>query len=175
MLQRKSEDPSENTVLSSLIELYASNNISVKIVGSLIVLMSALLLVADKLVKFIPLKIDNIRGYYSLEDYIWVLMQSIAPLLILVAVQFRPYRVSYLLPTYAYCLQLSWTLSENGSDNYLSYFYSIGICALVLIVFYTLNRALVRFTQKQRDDEAFIRESKEVLEILKNRVLEEKQ
>ena len=149
-------------------------NIHTRIVGSFIICFSALLLCADKLVQYLPFEIKEIHGFSSLEDYVWVLMQSVAPLVIIVGTLFKPFKITYLVPTYVYCLQLSWSLSENTNDHYLANAYAMGIfCTLMFSVLYILNKIDKRYKKIRSEELEFIEESKEVLEILKAKILKE--
>lgn len=169
-----SEEKLKNRETERLLDFEIEISTRSRIVGSLILCFSGILLYADKVARFIPPLENLIFEDYTLEDYVWVLMQSIAPLFIIIGAQLKPYRVAYLVPVYVYCLQLSWSLTDNRNDHYLANAYAIGICILVLIVFYILITVNNKYARIRSEEMEFIEESKQVLEILKAKVLEDR-
>ncbi len=130
-----------------------------KSIGTILMILSGTLLYLDKVFVFLGITSEFTSGYKDFSDFIWVLMQSVAPILMLISFYLKPYWLSIIVPIYCYVLQIIWIFSPNYSDSFLGYFYA-GIFSLSLIIAIILSRNIFIYYKQK-----FI--SKKVEEILK--------
>lgn len=107
------------------------------------VVLSGLLLFSDKVTTF---GITETYGFKSAKTFIWVLTQTLSPLLLCFGAYLRAYKVSYFAPIYIYFIQLYWVFNARvlGLDDVLLHVYAFGFC---IASFITL--AFVSFLIKQ--------------------------
>lgn len=149
------------------------NNISLKlrIFGSVLVILSGVILFSDKIVN---ISLENNFGFKSTKTFIWVLTQSLSPLLIAFATVLRPYVSSYLVPIYIYFIQVYWVFKPSiRFDDYLLQTYAIGTCLIFVGLIYIFNRGKSIKLQQKRENEEFINETKKAIDLLKNRILKD--
>ncbi len=100
-------------------------------------------------------------------------MQSLAPFFLIIGFYLNPFRIVLLIPVYCYGLQLIWVLSPEHSDNFLGYLFAFGICVLFIFLIYLLNKMNDYFGSKRSQDEEFINEARDVLDMLKSKMVQE--
>ncbi len=143
-----------------------------KILGSLLVALSGIILFSDKIANIFSFELSNTHGFADSNTFLWVLSQTLSPILILLASLFTPYRTSYLVPVYIYTVQLIWTFNSNlRFDDYLLHLYAIGVCIGYTLLGYLLIK--INSMEKRRDIQfkEFKKETKEVIELLKKEIL----
>jgi len=111
---------------------------AVRIIASLFVILSGIILFSDKIFYF---ELSNTHGFADSQTFVWVLTQSLSPLLIVLAALIRPYKVSYLVPVYFYTIQLYWVFDPALKlDDYLLHVYAIGVCFFIATAVLFINR-----------------------------------
>ncbi len=108
---------------------------AIRAVASILVALSGLPLLSDKVFNF---ELENDYGFGDAQTFIWVLTQSISPLLLILGANFNPYKLAYTIPVYLYAIQLYWVFDTSLQfDDALLHVYALG-CVTVFVL-------LVRF------------------------------
>ena len=81
------------------------------------------------------IEFKNIYGFNSTTNFVFWLSMMVSQLLLIIAAQFKPYRISYLAPIYIISLSLYWIFFSSEYDN-KSYFniYVLGFSIALLLV-----------------------------------------
>jgi hypothetical protein len=112
-------------------------------VGTVLIILSGLILYADKLFVHFNIELNNLYGWPSTEDLVWVVSQSLSPILLLVAAYLRPYIFAVVVPAFCYALQLGFIFTEELIfDRHLTWVYLIGSITLMLVAIYALKKRL---------------------------------
>ncbi|WP_299244080.1 hypothetical protein [uncultured Aquimarina sp.] len=145
--------------------------LNLKILGSVLVILSGLILFTDKVTN---ISLDNTYGFKSTKTFIWVLSQSLGPLIMAFATLLKPYRSSYAVPVYIYFIQVYWVFKPSIKfDDFLLQTYAIGTCLLFIFLLYLFNRLKSYHVLRENENKEFIRETKETIEILKRKILKD--
>ncbi|WP_130735482.1 hypothetical protein [Flavobacterium sp. J27] len=106
-----------------------------RIIASFLVLVSGMILLSDLYVSHYHIEFKNIYGFNSTSNFVFWLSMMVSQLLLIIAAQFKPYRISYLAPIYLISLSLYWIFFSNDYDN-KSYFnlYVLGFSLALLII-----------------------------------------
>ncbi len=152
----------------------SEENVSFKtrIIGTGFIMSSGLLLYLDKFLIFLNIESSITFGYSNFSNFIWALMQSIAPILWMLGIYLRPYKLAFLVPLYSYGLQIIWIFSSEHSDEFLGHVFAIGVCVIFFVLLFMIKVLISRFGRKRNQEEEFVKEAKDVLVILKQQVLE---
>lgn len=115
---------------------------AIRIIGSIFTILSGIILFADKIFYF---NFTNNFGFTDSQTFVWVFTQSVSPLIIIFGSMFKPYRIAYLVPIYFYTIQLYWVFDPVLKlDDYLLHLYAVGVCFLVVVATFLLNRYFTR-------------------------------
>ncbi|OWP83228.1 hypothetical protein BWK59_11670 [Flavobacterium davisii] len=109
-----------------------------RIFSSLGVVLAGLLLLSDVTLDFLGITFDNIYGFNSTSNFVFFVSQWISYLLIIVMVQLKPYRLSYISPIYINLLSLYWLFFSIKGDTKEYFYISVfgaSILFLLLITF----------------------------------------
>ncbi len=148
--------------------------INKRVLGSILIALSGLLLYLDKVLLFLKIEGGNDYGFYDYYTFVWTLMQSVVPVIIILGVAFRPYLSSFLVPIYSYTVQITWIFQpEIRFDNVLLHLYAIGSCSLFLILTLLINKISIWHKKQEILKDEFQQETKEILNILKSKTLSE--
>ena len=146
-----------------------------RIFGSLIIALSGFLLFLDKILSNLGIDKDYNYGFYDYYTFVWTLMQSIVPILIIFGAYFRPYLMSFLIPIYAYAIQIIWIFQPNiQTDNGYLHVYAIGTCSFFILLIYLIEKISHWRSDKIKLKKEFQQEAKEILDILKSKNIPEK-
>lgn len=106
-----------------------------RLIASFLVLVSGMILLSDLFVSYYNIEFKNIYGFNSTTNFVFWLSMMVSQLLLIIAAQFKPYRISYLAPIYIISLSLYWIFFSNDYDN-KSYFniYVLGFSLAFLVV-----------------------------------------
>ncbi len=98
------------------------------------VILSGLILFSDKVTTF---GITETYGFKSPKTFIWVITQTLSPLLLCFGAYLRAYKISFFAPIYIYFIQLYWVFNarELGLDDVLLHVYALGFCVASFITF----------------------------------------
>jgi hypothetical protein len=106
--------------------------------ASILIILSGIMLFSDKIFYF---NLTNTHGFADSQTFVWVLTQSLSPLLIVLGALLRPYIISYLVPVYFYTIQLYWVFDPNLKlDDSLLHVYAGGVSILIAIVTILINK-----------------------------------
>lgn len=106
-------------------------------VASILVALSGLLLLSDKVFSF---KLEDNFHFQDTKTFIWVVSQSLSPLLLAFAANFKPYRLSYIIPAYLYFIQLYWVFNPSIQfDDALLHLYAIGFVIVFIFLVRLIN------------------------------------
>ena len=144
----------------------------IRILGTVFIVLSGLLLYLDKFLAVLNIESEYTFGYSKFSNFIWAFTQSIAPIFTILGVYLKPYKASFLIAIYCYGLQLIWIFSAEHSDDFLGHMFAIGICVLFMIIVFIIKSLINNFGRKKTKEEEFVTEAKDVLEMLKVKVLE---
>lgn len=145
------------------------NKVVISIIGSFIVALSGLILFTDKV---FPFELENKFGFKKTSTFIWVLSQTLSPILLIIASVFKPFKTSYIVPVYIYTIQLIWVFQPNIKfDDYYLQTYAIGSCIGFLLILYVIYRFNLIKSKKDKEDEAFQKNINETIDILKKEML----
>lgn len=143
--------------------------LAVKIFGSILVILSGLILFTDKVTDF---QLENNYGFKSTKTFIWVLCQTISPFLMAFASVFKPFKTSYLVPIYIYVIQIYWVFKPSVQfDDYYIQSYAVGACVLFLLFTYMVSKIKILHDRRAKDTEEFIKASRETIEALKRNMI----
>ncbi len=114
--------------------------VETRVIGSIVVGLSGILLFLDKILSLIGIEGSNTFGFSNYSNFIWVLTQSIAPILLILGMLLRPYFLSVLIPVYCYSIQIIWVFQpQYHFDNEYLHFYAIGSCVIFILLFSFIN------------------------------------
>lgn len=125
--------------------------------ASLIVALSGLVLFADKVLFF---EFDNLYGFKNPQTLIWVISQTISPLILVLGAVFRPYKVAYTIPVYFYSVQLFWVFEPDiPFDDLLLQIYAIGCVVGFIMLILSLNLIYARLVKRKKVKSSFWEET----------------
>lgn len=110
-----------------------------------IIALSGLILYSDKVLASINIQFGIPAKFkdtgMDFQTYVWLLSQTISPLLIILGSIMRPFFLSYIIPIYCYCLQLYFIFFDYKliDDDYIDE-YALGTSILVFLVFYSIRK-----------------------------------
>lgn len=106
-----------------------------RLVSSFLVLVSGMILLSDIFVSHYKIEFDNLYGFNSTSNFVFWFSMMLSQLILIIAAQFKPYRISYLSPVYIISLSIYWIMFTTDYDN-KSYFniYVLGFSIALLIV-----------------------------------------
>lgn len=101
--------------------------VAIRTFASVLIAFSGLILLTDKIIIF---EFANTYGFADTQTLLWVIAQSVSPLLIMLGFIFKPYKISLTIPVYMYFVQLYWVFNPavRFDDVYLQV-YAIGAVA----------------------------------------------
>lgn len=123
--------------VESLLNIDITNHY-VRIVGSILVTLSALILFADKV---ITLELDFNYGFGDTATLIWMISQTLCPFVLILGTLLKPYKTTYLLLVYVLSIQMYWIFDGSARfDDYLLQTYSIGTVIIVCVITYLISK-----------------------------------
>ncbi len=158
----------ENNILSEI-----EVSFKTRIIGTIFIVFSGLLLYLDKILGYLGIESEYTFGYSNFSNFVWVFTQSVAPVLMILGMYMKPYKLSYVVAVYCYCVQLFWVFSPQYSNDFLiSAYAAIGLVMIFILLIVFIKKMITLFAKQKTKDQEFIQDAKDVLEILKARVLE---
>ncbi len=113
-----------------------------RIVASLLTAFAGILLYMDKI--FLQLELGanyETYGFENFETFIWVMTQSLTPLIIIFCYPLKPYYLSFTIPIYCYAIQMIWIFQpELTTDDIYLQSYAIGSCLLFVLLVILMKR-----------------------------------
>src|SRR5690606_7882942 len=110
---------------------------AIRTFASILVALSGLILFVDKI---FPYELSNNYGFSDSQTFIWVFSQTLAPLLLVLGLVFRPYFISITIPVYIYFIQMYWVFSPGVRfDDALLQAYAIGTVAGFITLIAAIN------------------------------------
>lgn len=115
--------------------------------GTLIVLLSGLILYADKVVNYYGIQIDYEFKYYGdLDVFLWTIAGTVSPLMLVFASWFSPKKWAYSSPLSAYSVQLMYILrDEHILHREYFWLYTVAFIAFFLVMIILGNKALEKY------------------------------
>lgn len=106
-----------------------------RLISSFLVILSGMILLSDLFVDHYNINFENTYGFSSTSNFAYSISIMISPLIIILASQLKPYRISYLVPIYIISLSLYWIFFSDEFSN-KSYFniYVFGFSIILLLV-----------------------------------------
>jgi hypothetical protein len=94
-------------------------------------ILSGVILFTDKLTSF---SFKNNYGFEDSQTFVWVLCQSLSPIILCLGGMLRPYKVFYHIPLYLYFIQIYWIFDPSIQfDDLLIHVYATGFCIGVFL------------------------------------------
>ncbi|WP_459213116.1 hypothetical protein [Aquimarina rhabdastrellae] len=145
-----------------------------KVAGTILVFLSGIVLYLDQILRLFNISSSYTFGFSSFSNFLWAFTQSVAPLLLIIASYFKPYKIIFLVPIYCYGLQLLWTFGASHSDDPYGYFFALGFSISFFLIIFLFKKTLIFFKERRsKEKDEFVENTKDVIEILKSRLLEE--
>lgn len=105
--------------------------------ASVLVAFSGLILFADKV---LTIELAETYGFADTQTFLWVFTQSVSPLLIILGLIFKPYKIAIVIPVYMYFIQLYWIFSPGVRfDDVLLQTYALGAVAGFVALVVAIN------------------------------------
>ena len=144
--------------------------VNVRIFGSILVALSGLILFSDKV---ISVEFENNFGFNNTATLIWMVSQTLSPLILAFAFIFKPFKTSYLVPIYIYTIQLYWVFDATATlDNPFLQTYAIGTCCVYLLLGYVIYKVKIFHNKERIQNERFYTEVHNTLDVLKSKIIE---
>ncbi|WP_143273638.1 hypothetical protein [Aquimarina sp. MAR_2010_214] len=107
-------------------------------IGTFLIVLSGVILYLDKIFQIIGFSVDIQDDYYDFTTFIWVMCQSISPLIIILVLgtNLKPLRISYTIPLYCYCLQIYYIFFDLDviDDKHYTPYYAIVTTILMYFI-----------------------------------------
>ncbi len=95
----------------------------------------------DKIFVYLDIQLDNLYGWNNTETFVWVVCQSLSPLILLIAAYFRPYLFSFIVPGFAYALQLAYVFNPDlVVEDSLNWVYLVSSVSLIMVTIYAVRK-----------------------------------
>ncbi len=119
-----------------------------KLFGAFLVVLSAAILFTDKVTTF---GLTETFNYRSVETFIWMVCQSLSPVILCVGALFKPFRFFYFIPIYIYFIQIYWVFDyEMKVDDPILHLYAIGFCVGLFLFFASAIYIIKSVTRKNQ-------------------------
>ena len=130
----------KNSVRFFLSDFSSHTSATSRIFGTILIILSAFLLTSDVWIeRYFPL-LSYPDRYDSIEMFIVYLKQGLVPIWLLIAIQFRPYRISYAIPFCIGCVQLARTFTTSDDIIVQAELYSVLIIIISILLYYISNK-----------------------------------
>ncbi|MEM9687108.1 MAG: hypothetical protein AAF934_09340 [Bacteroidota bacterium] len=104
--------------------------------GTLLMILSGLILYLDKILNYFNLTINyEFKYYYDFESAVWHLTQTLSPLLIIASLFFKPKKWAYASPIAAFSIQLMFVLRD---EHFIERDYFWAYTIAFIIFFFTM-------------------------------------
>ncbi|WP_108869554.1 hypothetical protein [Aquimarina aquimarini] len=145
-----------------------------RVTGTIFNIFSGVLLYLDKIFILFGINSTSNYGFTNFYNFIWVFMQGVTPIfIILTGIYLKPYKSSYLVPIYCYAIQIIWTFNPEYADDFLlTMKFSSGLVVIILGIVALLKKLISLFYIEKNKNEEFIEDTKEVLDMLKSKILD---
>ncbi|WP_298505344.1 hypothetical protein [uncultured Maribacter sp.] len=145
-----------------------------RVLASIFVALSGLLLYLDKVFLLLNIEGSNTFGFSNYSNFIWAFTQSIAPVIMIIGFQFKPYLLSFLIPIYCYAVQIVWIFQPQFYfDEIYLQIYAIGSCLSFLLLMYLIKKIALWHNHQTTLKKEFQQEAQEILHILKAKTVSE--
>lgn len=129
----------------------------VKTIASILIALSGAILFSDKVIDF---QLSNTFGYSDSATFVWVFTQTISPIILVIGSIFKPYKISYIIPIYFYCIQLIWVFDASLKfDNSLLQLYAIGCVLGFVFLTLTINYIISKATKERNEKMNFLQQA----------------
>ncbi|MFL1896201.1 hypothetical protein ACJRPK_10900 [Aquimarina sp. 2-A2] len=103
-----------------------------KIIASIVVILSGAILFTDKIATF---NLTEIYGFADEQTLVWLVSQTLSPIILCIGVMLSPYKFSYFAPIYINFIQMYWIFNPEAYqlDDALLHVYAFGFCIVVFV------------------------------------------
>ncbi|MEO0900789.1 MAG: hypothetical protein AAFY00_01815 [Bacteroidota bacterium] len=122
------------------------------------VLLSGILVYADKVAEYFDIQIQyEFKYYLGLDVFLWTISQTLVVLLLISAFFFKPYKWSLLVPLFTFSVQLSYVFWDEEwiqGDYYFLYsgFFMVTVLSAVWFVKYIIAKIEDTLDKSKRKD-----------------------
>lgn len=112
-------------------------------IGTVLILISGLVLYADKIVDYFDIQVGHIEYYGSLDVFLWTIAGTVSPLLLVMGYFFNPHKWALAAPVTAYSIQLMYIFRDVewiGKDYFWIYTI-ITILSIAALIYFLKNYA----------------------------------
>lgn len=136
----------------------ATNHLTLRVFASILIALSGLMLYTDKVFTF---QLANNHGYPDTQTFIWVLTQSLSPvILIVVGALFKPFRIAYTIPLYLYAIQTYWVFDSSLKlDDALLHLYASGTVVTFICSAISINYLIAKFKTTTQQKISFLEQA----------------
>lgn len=115
-----------------------------KILGTTLIILSGVLLYLDKIINYFGITLDLEFRYYSdISTYIWYVAQTVSPLILILAFQFKPEKWSLMCPLSIYSIQFMYLLrDEHFIEAQYFWLYTIMFILAFVGSYFLLNKLI---------------------------------
>lgn len=116
----------------------------IKLWGTSIIVCSGLILYLDKILILFKYQFIIPEKFIStgmnFQTFIWLISQTISPILLIIGNQLKTYKIAYIIPLYCYVLQFFFIFMDYRIiDNDYLYPYSIGSSIFIILIIETIK------------------------------------
>lgn len=138
-------------------------HIRIRSFGTFLVLLSGLIIYADKVVEFFDIQIQyQFKYYVGLDVFLWTISQTLVVFFLVSAYFFRPYKWSLSVPLFIFSIQLSYVFWDEEwiqGDYYL--LYSVIFMATFLLAIFFVKYIIVKIgsilqTSRKKDVDTLV-------------------
>ena len=148
-------------LINQIIDLESkeNHNKTTRIVGTVAIILSGIILYLDKVFVWFDITLDNLHGWKNTANYIWNLCQTFSPILIMCGMYLRAYTLSTIVPIFCYVLQFFFVIdSSMTADKGSTWLYVIGTSLGIIIVFLVVRWHLYRIGRFQKLEKELMEE-----------------
>ena len=131
-----------------------NETIQSKIFASILVILSGAILFLDKIIN---VELSNNYGYEDSQTFIWVLCQTLSPVLLILGAVIKPFITSYTIPLYFLSIQLIWVFNPSIQfDDSLLHTYALGCVGFSILTFFVIKGIIKKQHELSNSKDAVI-------------------
>ena len=118
--------------------------------GTILMILSGLILYLDKILNYFNITVNyEFKYYYDFESAVWHLSQTLAPLLIIGSLFFKPKKWSYGSPLAAFSIQLMFVLrDEHIIERDYFWAYTVAFIAFFFLMIFFTHKTIKLIAKK---------------------------
>ena len=124
---------------------------AVNVIGTILLLLSGLILYIDKVVDYLNVQVNHIPYYETLDVFLWTIGGTVSPLLICLGYIFKGEKWALSAPVTAYCAQLTLIFKDVNwiLDDYFWLYTGLFAIGFLVLSYFIKNYANTIYTLKR--------------------------